>query len=216
MEGSESVVEPTTPDASASAVETPAAAEPQTPAVDLSAFEERMVEVAGGIGTLNERFERFESAQQPDEDEWDEDAATPEQRAERFINEKVAARVEAILGEKLAPIEQRVSHGERLSAINDLEVQYPNLRGEEAEKVMQAAEGLAKRGVFADALHPEAIELAYLAEIGRGAVAQEKPAGQSQATPLEGAGAEAPTQQEPHPGDAIVAANETPDWVLRG
>lgn len=212
MEGSEGIA-PEQP------TEAPVAEVPSAP--DLSGFEARMTELAENQATILERFDSAPQYQEPEyeEPEFDPDQATPEERAEHLVAGILQRQLEQMgldpqaITEQLQGVEQRISHGERMNAIADMEQQYPNLRGEQAEQVLQAAEQYAEQGVFSDPLDPRAIELAYLAGIGREAAASETPAGAGQVTTLEGAGAEAPGQPAPDIGAGIVGAGQTPSWV---
>ena len=192
-------------------VTTEAVEAPETPQTfDASGFEARMEELAGTVGQLVERIPEQPEIPDYEEEEVSPDQMTPQQRAEALIQQIVQTKLE----EALAPTNDRLQGIERVNAIADIEQQYPNVTGATAEQVISTAEKLAKEGVFADPHDPRAIELAYLAGIGREAAQSEKPAGEAQVQSLESASAEAPNTPEAHPGDAIVAAGgQLPSWV---
>jgi hypothetical protein len=176
-------------------------------------------------GSVNERFDRLEQAQQPEEEEDEEEdlsafelspddfedddftddgTLTPEAQ-KRAFSQMVKAAVQA----ELAPERARQADERRSAEADALEQKYPELAEPEVQqKMIERTQEFAQRiGQPELWREPKLLEMVYLADTASRRAGDEIPAGSTQGVRLESGTGAPPAQssQQPDDGDRIVA-----------
>lgn len=175
-------------------------------------------------GSVNERFDRLEQAQQPEEEDEEEDLSAFELSPDDFEDDDFAEdgnltpeaqkrafsqMVKAAVAAELAPERARQAEERRAAEADALEQKYPELGDErvQSDMIERTVEFARAIGNPELAREPKLLEMVYLAEKARGRAGDEIPAGSTQGVRLEsGTGAPpAESGQQPDDGDRIVA-----------
>jgi hypothetical protein len=215
MEGSETTL------ATGDAAATPEVTETSAPAFDTSAFNERFDQFDNTLHQLTETVSAFATPEEePEPDNWLVDGfgqpeidAEAEQaqalaRLQGSFDSRIDTRLQDAIDQAVKPLQEKLSTFERNAAIDELQMEYPELAQDEqaASALVTRAEQFAQQ-LGVDHTDPTVLRTVYLAMRGEAAAQSEVPAGQSPGTILETGSGALPPSQEGHPGDAIVNAS---------
>lgn len=175
------------------------AATPEAGGLDLSRLEQRLEEqsrqTAERLDHLGSMFEQF--SQQPEDDGYDEelypldegDEGWEEQEFNRYLDSRVEERAQAIVDQRLAPMQAREQAREYASAAEAVGQQYADLYDDKgqttelAEQVMATATQIAERNDMDYRTDPrfwDLFDLAYAKHKLMDRAGRETPAGRNQ------------------------------------
>lgn len=216
MEGSD--ITPATGEAAA----TPEAPETSAQTFDQSAFDERFNQFGEQLSQITETVSAFAAPEEEElePDNWlvndfnspqiDAEAEQAEAlaRLQGSFDSRIESRLQDAIEQAVKPLQEKLSTFERNAAIDELQMEYPELAQDEqaASALVTRAEQFAKQ-FNADHTDPAILRTVYLAMRGEAAGQSEVPAGQSPGTVLETGSGALPPSTEGHPGDAIVNAS---------